>query len=96
MAKRGNATLGSYRPSATDVSFEKDCLVVLLDDGRSLSVSLEWFPTLRDATDAQRNNWELLGGGIGIHWEELDEDLSVAGLLNPSSHLQNDVLRRWL
>jgi hypothetical protein len=41
----------------------------------------EWFPTLRDATATQRNNWRLIGRGVGIHWEDLDEDISVAGLL---------------
>jgi hypothetical protein len=54
---------------------------VLLQDGREVSVPLEWFPRLRDATEEERNSWRLIGGGIGIHWEKLDEDLSVAGLL---------------
>ncbi len=42
---------------------------------------MEWFPVLRDSTEAQRMNWRLIGNGVGIHWEELDEDLSIAGLL---------------
>jgi len=42
---------------------------------------IEWFPKLRDASEEERNNWRLIGGGIGIHWEDIDEDLSVAGLL---------------
>jgi hypothetical protein len=50
-------------------------------DGREIGVPLEWFPKLRDATASQRNNWRLFGRGIGIQWEELDEDLSVSGLL---------------
>jgi hypothetical protein len=54
---------------------------VRLVDGREVSVPLEWFPTLREATDAQRNKWRLIGNGVGIHWEELDEDVSVTGLL---------------
>jgi hypothetical protein len=56
-------------------------LVVAFDDGRTLSVPLVWFPRLLDATAEQRANWRLTGQGEGIHWEDLDEDLSVAGLL---------------
>jgi hypothetical protein len=56
-------------------------MVVYLEDGRSLSVPLEWFPSLRDGSEAARANWRLIGRGVGIHWEELDEDLSVRGLL---------------
>ncbi len=58
-------------------------LVVRLRDGRIIHVPLQWFPTLRDATDAQRADWRLIGGGIGIHWEQLDEDVSVRGMLAP-------------
>jgi len=54
---------------------------VRMSDGRVVSVPLEWFPRLRDATDEQRANWRLIGKGVGIHWEDLDEDVSVAGLL---------------
>lgn len=68
-------------PSARGVDFAPDGLVVHLQDGRSLTVPLEWFPRLRDATPEQRGRWEPLGPGIGIHWPELDEDISVAGLL---------------
>ncbi len=65
---------------ARRVEFIPDALVVHLEDGRSLTVPLEWFPRLRDATPAARNRWELIGRGLGIHWPGLDEDLSVAGL----------------
>ena len=58
-------------------------LHVRLVDGREISVPLEWFPRLRGATDSQRDNWRLMGGGVAIHWENLDEDLSVEGLLEP-------------
>jgi hypothetical protein len=64
-----------------DVQFAADALRVRLADGREIAVPLEWFPRLRDATAAQRSHWRLIGRGVGIHWEELDEDLSVAGLL---------------
>jgi hypothetical protein len=63
------------------VEFVPDAFVVHLQDGRSLTVPLEWFPRLRDATSAQRDNWTLIGPGTGIHWPDLDEDISVAGLL---------------
>jgi hypothetical protein len=66
---------------ARAVEFAPDLLIVHLEDGRSLSVPLEWFPRLRDALPEQREHWELLGPGIGIHWPDLDEDISVAGLL---------------
>lgn len=66
---------------ARALEFVPDALVVHLQDGRSLTVPLEWFPRLRDAAPDQRDRWELSGGGLGIHWPELDEDLSVPGLL---------------
>jgi hypothetical protein len=66
---------------ATDVRFDEDMLHVQLLDGREISVPLEWFPKLRDATEKQRANWRLIGKGVGIHWKDLDEDLSVEGLL---------------
>jgi len=66
---------------ARSVEFIPDAFVVHLQDGRSLTVPIEWFPRLRDATPEQRNRWELLGPGLGIHWPDLDEDISVAGLL---------------
>jgi hypothetical protein len=66
---------------AREIEFIADALVVHLEDGRSLVVPLEWFPRLRDAAPAIRARWELIGRGLGIHWPDLDEDLSVAGLL---------------
>jgi uncharacterized protein DUF2442 len=66
---------------ARKVEFVPDAFVVHLEDGRSLSVPLEWFPRLRDATSEQRHRWELIGPGFGIRWPEIDEDISVAGLL---------------
>ena len=66
------------------VEFTIDSLVVSLMDGRRISVPLVWYPRLLDATDAQRNNWKISGGGYGIHWPEVDEDLSTEGLLRGS------------
>lgn len=68
-------------PCATDISFTADTLKVALVDGREVSVPLAWFPRLLDATDAQRASWRLIGGGVGIHWPEIDEDISVEKLL---------------
>jgi cell division inhibitor SulA len=68
-------------PSAESVTFTNDEMIVALIDGRSISVPLAWFPTLSTATRAQLEHYELLGDGDGIHWPELDEDLSIRGLL---------------
>ncbi len=66
---------------AIGVRFDAERLHVQLSDGREISVPLEWFPSLRNATEEQRNRWRLIGKGVGIHWEDLDEDISVEGLL---------------
>ena len=66
---------------AVDVSFTDDELVVTLADARRVSAPLEWFPRLLAATPAQRANWRLIGRGVGIHWEDVDEDISVRSLL---------------
>lgn len=66
---------------AVDVETTDCALRVVLADGRELSAPLEWFPRLRDATLGQRSNWRLIGGGQGIHWPEIDEDIAVASLL---------------
>ena len=67
--------------SAQKVSFSEDCLSVDLQDGRQVSVPLAWFPRLLHASWEQRGNWKLLGEGEGIHWPDVDEDISVEGLL---------------
>jgi Protein of unknown function (DUF2442) len=74
MATNGDAT-------ATDVTVTDDRLVVVLADGRELAAPLVWFPRLVEATQEQRRNWRLIGRGHGIHWPDVDEDISVAGLL---------------
>jgi len=66
---------------ATHVYFDSGRIHVRLSDGREISAPLDWFPRLQHATDAQRRQWELIGQGVGIHWETIDEDISVAGLL---------------
>lgn len=66
---------------ATNLYFDNYNLIVELNDGRTISVPLEWFPRLLNASKKQRNNWRLIGKGIGIHWEDLDEDISVESIL---------------
>ncbi len=78
-------TLSSVSPTAVlalNVRFSNDTLIVSLSDGREVSVPLEWFPRLRNATPKQRKNWRLIAKGIGIHWEDVDEDIAVSTLLS--------------
>jgi hypothetical protein len=73
---------------AVDVSCSSDALSVTLSDGRVVSVPLVWFPRLAGASNRKRSDWELIGGGIGIHWEAIDEDISVASLLRPENFMR--------
>jgi hypothetical protein len=73
------ATAADERVSA--VRFDAERLVVDLMDGRTIAVPLAWYPRLLDATQDQRDRWEIAGGGYGIHWPDIDEDLSTEGLL---------------
>jgi hypothetical protein len=70
-----------FDPTAVDVRIDDTALHVVLADGREVSVPVEWFPRLRDATPEQRSQWRLIGRGQGIHWPDVDEDISVEGLL---------------
>ena len=83
MATLARPQVDEYRDNARalDVRFADGQLVVDLRDGRTIATPIIWYPRLRDATDAQRANWELNGSGFGIHWPEVDEDLSVAAML---------------
>ncbi len=82
---------------AQNVAVTEDALVVDLSDGRTISVPLAWYPRLLHGTPAERGRWRLIGRGEGIHWPDLDEDLSVEGLLagRPSGESQRS-FRRWL
>lgn len=64
-----------------DVSFDGDAITVFVTDSRAISVPLAWYPRLYHATPEQREAWEICGGGYGLHWEEIDEDLSTEGML---------------
>jgi len=66
---------------ASTVWFDDDMMHIRLLDGLEIGVPLEWFPKLRDATKEQREKWRLTGKGVGIHWDELDKDISVSALL---------------
>ncbi len=76
-----STSVSKVEPMASEVWFDANMMHVRLLDGREISVPLEWFPRLRSATDDQKKKWRLIGKGIGIHWEELDEDISIASLL---------------
>ena len=82
---------------AERVTVTDDTLSVDLSDGRTISAPLGWFPRLVHATQEERNNWRLIGKGRGIHWEDLDEDISVEGLLagRPSGESQPS-FKKWL
>jgi hypothetical protein len=67
---------------AVDVSADSGTLHVVLTDGRRLSAPLEWFPRLKNALEQQRANWRLIGAGVGIHWDEIDEDIAIGTLLD--------------
>lgn len=82
---------------ALEVTFSAEDMILALADGRSLSIPLAWFPRLFHATPEERANWRWIGGGIGMHWPDLDEDISVEDLVlgRPSGESQES-LRRWL
>ena len=84
-------------PLAERVDVTEDTLTADLSDGRTISVPLAWYPRLVHATPTERRNWRLIGGGVGIHWHDLDEDVSVEGLLagRPSGESQRS-FKRWL
>ena len=84
-------------PDAMSVNVTDDAITVELSDARSISVPLAWYPRLLQGTPAERANWELIGGGKGIHWEDLDEDISVRHLiLGRKSSESQASLKRWL
>ncbi len=84
-------------PNAEKVNITKDTLTVDLSDGRTISVPLAWFPRLLHATNQGRKHWRLIGKGQGIHWEGIDEDISVEGLLaGRSSGEGRESFKKWL
>ena len=84
-------------PNAENVTITEDTLTVDLSDGRTISVPLTWFPRLVQASLEERNNWRLIGQGQGIHWEDVDEDISVEGLLAGKSSGESQAsFKKWL
>jgi hypothetical protein len=71
----------SKSKNAVNIVFSDSKMIVFLEDGRELSVPLEWFPRLRKATKEQLEKWRFIGKGEGVHWEEIDEDISIENLL---------------
>ncbi|MCE9548372.1 MAG: DUF2442 domain-containing protein [Planctomycetia bacterium] len=84
-------------PTVLSVDVTEDSLAAALADGRSVTVPLAWFPRLLHATPAERNHWQLIGIGQGIHWPDVDEDISVENLLTgqPSGE-SGDSFAKWL
>jgi len=83
--------------TATNVMVTEESLTVELEDARTISVPLEWYPRLLHGTPEERNNWRLIGKGEGIHWSDLDEDISVENLVlgKPSGESQRS-FQQWL
>ena len=92
-----SSVLERHTPDAENVTITEDTLAVDLSDGRTISVPLTWFPRLVHASPEERDNWRLIGKGQGIHWEDIDEDISVEGLLagKPSGESQAS-FKKWL
>ena len=84
-------------PEAQQIVITDDSLTVDLSDGRTISVPLAWYPRLLHGSDKERNNWRLTGGKQGIHWSDLDEDISIKNIIlgQPSGESQKS-LQRWL
>ena len=84
-------------PDAMTIEVTEDTLIAELSDGRVISVPLAWYPRLVHATPEERNNWELIGTGQGVHWPDLDEDLSIEGFLaGRKSGESPSAFKRWL
>jgi len=92
-----SSSIETQTPTATDVNVSADTLFVNLSDGRSISVPLAWYPRLSHGTSQEQAHWRFIGNGSGIHWPDLDEDVSIANLLagKPSGESQTS-FKRWL
>ena len=91
------SNLANEAAVATDVRVTSRALVVELRDGRTVSIPLEWYPRLAHGTPRERQQWELIGAGLGIHWPALDEDISIDGLLQGRPSGESDAsFSRWL
>jgi hypothetical protein len=97
MVGMNSSTVETQAATASRVDVSDDTLSVQLTDGRTISVPLAWYPRLSHGTADERNHWRLIGDGRGIHWPDLDEDISVDNLLagKPSGESQAS-FKRWL
>lgn len=92
-----SSALDIKTPAALSVTVGDDCLTVDLMDGRTISAPMAWYPRLLHATAAERANHRLMGAGQGIHWPDLDEDISVESLLDGRPSMEGAAsLKRWL
>lgn len=91
------STVEAEVPVAENVMVTEDTLSVDLSDGRTISVPLAWFPRLMHGTRKERGNWRLIGKGYGIHWEDLDEDISIENLLLGQASAESQTsFKKWL
>ena len=92
-----SSTIESQVPTATTAQVNDDTLTVELSDGRTISVPVAWYPRLSHGTSEERDHWRLIGNGRGLHWPDLDEDISVENLLagQPCGESQSS-FKRWL
>jgi hypothetical protein len=91
------STVEAEVPVAENVMVTEDTLSFDLSDGRTISVPLAWFPRLMHGTRRERSNWRVIGKGYGIHWEDLDEDISIENLLlGQASGESQSSFKKWL
>lgn len=92
-----SSTIETQTPFAVQVRVNDEALSVELSDGRSISAPLGWFPRLTHGTVTERNNWRVIAGGRGIHWTDLDEDISVENLLAGKASGESQAsFKKWL
>ena len=97
MATSRRTSVDVKEPEAERFAVTADTLTAELSDGRTISAPLDWYPRLIHATPQERDNWELIGRGEGIHWPDLDEDISLEGrLAGRPSNEGSQSFRRWL
>ena len=92
-----SSTIEASAPLARSVTVGSQTLLVRLLDGRAIEVPLDWYPRLVHATESEREAWRLVGGGAGVHWDELDEDIEVVGLLEGRRSAESEAsFHRWM
>ena len=92
-----SSTIDVTMANASTVSVSDDYLTVSLEDGRKISIPLSWYPRLFHATEEERRNFRLIGNGSGIHWEDLDEDISIEGIIAGHQSQETQAsLDRWI